>query len=82
MSEKYSAKVFGGNCALSLLFVCFLGWIDSICETSKLASQTVQYTELQPLLSGVHSVMRVKFALAGECGGCTPNAFYYIYHHQ
>jgi hypothetical protein len=29
-------------------------------------------TELQPLLSGVHSVMRVKLALAGEGGGCTP----------
>jgi hypothetical protein len=27
-----------------------------------------EYTELQPLLSGVHSVMRVKFALAGEGG--------------
>jgi hypothetical protein len=39
-------------------------------------------TELQPLLSGVHSVMRVKFALAGEGGGCMPTPFYYIYHHQ
>jgi hypothetical protein len=43
---------------------------------------TTEYTELQPLLSGVHSVMRVKFALAGEGGGCTPTPFYYIYHHQ
>ncbi len=33
---------------------------------------STEYTELQPLLSGVHSVMRVKFALAGEGGGCTP----------
>jgi hypothetical protein len=33
--------------------------------------RTTEYTELQPLLSGVHSVMRVKFALAGEGGGCT-----------
>jgi hypothetical protein len=41
-----------------------------------------EYTELQPLLSGVHSVMRVKFALAVEGGGCTPTPFYYIYHHQ
>ncbi len=40
------------------------------------------YTELQPLLSGVHSVIRVKFALAGEGGGCTPTPFYYIYHHR
>jgi hypothetical protein len=30
---------------------------------------------LQPLLSGVHSVMRVKFALAGEGGGCHPPPF-------
>jgi hypothetical protein len=41
-----------------------------------------EYTELQPLLSGVHLVMRVKLALAGEGGGCTPTPFYYIYHHQ
>jgi hypothetical protein len=27
-----------------------------------------EYTELQPLLSGVHSVMRVKFAVSGEGG--------------
>ncbi len=31
-----------------------------------------EYTELQPLLSGVHSVMRVKLALAGEGGGARP----------
>jgi hypothetical protein len=31
-----------------------------------------EYTELKPLLSGVHSVMRVKSVLAGEGGGCTP----------
>jgi hypothetical protein len=30
---------------------------------------TTEYTELQPLLSGVHSVMRVKLALAGEGWG-------------
>ena len=30
--------------------------------------QTTEYTELQPLLSGVHSVTRVKLALAGEGG--------------
>ncbi len=33
---------------------------------------TTEYTELQPLLSGVHSVMRVKSVLAGEGGGCAP----------
>ncbi len=43
---------------------------------------TTEYTELQPLLSGVHSVMRVKLVLAGEGGGCTPTPSLYIYHHQ
>jgi hypothetical protein len=31
--------------------------------------KVTEYTELQPLLSGVHPVMRVKSALAGEGGG-------------
>ncbi len=31
-----------------------------------------EYTELQPLLSGTHSVMRVKLVLAGEGGGARP----------
>ncbi len=31
-----------------------------------------EYTELQPLLSGVHSVMGVKSVLAGEGGGARP----------
>jgi hypothetical protein len=43
---------------------------------------TTEYTELQLLLSGVHSVMRVKLVLAGEGGGCTPTPFYYIYPHK
>jgi hypothetical protein len=35
-----------------------------------------EYTELQPLLSGVHSVMRVKSVLAGEGGaGARPPPF-------
>ena len=34
-----------------------------------IAGMTTEYTELQRLLSGVHSVMRIKFALAGEGGG-------------
>jgi hypothetical protein len=33
--------------------------------------KTTEYTELQLLVSGVHSVMRVKSVLAGEGGGCT-----------
>ncbi len=33
---------------------------------------TTEYTELQPLLSGVHSVMREKSVLAGEGGGARP----------
>jgi hypothetical protein len=31
--------------------------------------KTTEYTELHPLLFGVHAVMRVKLALAGEGGG-------------
>jgi hypothetical protein len=60
--------------------------LENFCSFSNLAPlrrhKTTEYTELQPLLSGVHSVMRVKFALAGEGGGCMPTPFYYIYHHQ
>ncbi len=41
-----------------------------------------EYTELQPLHSGVHSVMRVKSVLAGEGVGCTPTPSHYIYQHQ
>ncbi len=40
-----------------------------------LRSSPREYTELQPLLSGVHSVMRVKLALAGEGGGARPPPF-------
>jgi hypothetical protein len=32
---------------------------------------TTEYAELQQSLSGVHSIMRVKLARAGEGGGCT-----------
>ncbi len=32
-------------------------------------------TELQQSLSGVHSIMRVKLALAGEGGGARPPPF-------
>jgi hypothetical protein len=46
------------------------------------SAKTTEYTELQPLLSGVHSVMRVKLVLAGEGGGCTPTPFHYYYPHQ
>ncbi len=37
--------------------------------------KSTEYTELQPLLSGVHSVMRVKLALAGKGGGARPPPF-------
>ncbi len=43
--------------------------------TSKAVVYATEYTELQPLLSGVHSVMRVKFALADEGGGARPTHF-------
>jgi hypothetical protein len=46
----------------------------------ELHSQSTQSSN--PLLSGVHSVMRVKLALAGQGGGCTPTPSHYIYHHQ
>jgi hypothetical protein len=41
---------------------------------------TTEYTEWQRLLSGAHSIMRVKLAQAGVGGGCTPTPFYYTYH--
>ncbi len=46
-----------------------------VVVSAQLSGQITEYTELQPLLSGVHSVMRVKLALAGEGGGCTPTPF-------
>ncbi len=49
----------------------------SVCNMS-----TTEYTELRLLLSGVHSVMRVKSVLAGEGGGCTPTPSHYIYPHH
>jgi hypothetical protein len=58
---------------------------DSITETggqNRISSKRFwsdPHTELQPLLSGVHSVMRVKLALAG---GCTPTPSHHIYPHQ
>jgi hypothetical protein len=55
-------------------------FVNSVEVTVNL--KTTEYTELQPLLSGVHSVMRVKLALAGKGGGCTPTPFHYIYPHQ
>jgi hypothetical protein len=56
-------------------------WTKELNYTYVLFPPT-ECTELQPLLSGVHSVMRVKFALAGEGGGCTPTPSHNIYHHQ
>ncbi len=37
-----------------------------------MTGRTIEYTELQQLLSGVHSVMRVKSVLAGEGGDARP----------
>jgi hypothetical protein len=48
---------------------------------SLLGPQTIEYTERQRPLSGVHSIMMEKLAQAGEGGGCTPFPFHYIYHH-
>ncbi len=50
--------------------------------TADLNVRTTEYTELQQPLSGVHSIMRVKLAQAGEAEGCPPTPFHYIYHHQ
>jgi hypothetical protein len=47
----------------------------NIKKTVRGNSVTTEYTELKPLLSGVHSIMRVKLAHAGEGGGCTPTPF-------
>ena len=47
-------------------------WLRPRRNIGNLTSHSTEYTELQPLLSGIHSVMRVKFALAGKGGGCTP----------
>ncbi len=41
-----------------------------------------EHTELQRLLSGIHSIMRVKLAQADKGGGCTSTPYHYIYHHQ
>ncbi len=37
--------------------------------------ETKEYTELQRLLSGVHSIMRLKLAQAGKGGGARPSLF-------
>ena len=73
--EKSAQPVEGGGGARPPPF-------HYIYITYKVVVYATEYTELQPLLSGVHSVMRVKFALAGEGGGCTPTPFHYIYNHQ
>ncbi len=41
-------------------------------RSKKFVGGPTEYTELQPLLSGLHSVMRVKSVLAGEGGGARP----------
>ncbi len=39
------------------------------------------YTEWQPPLSGVHSIMMEKLAQVCGYGVCTPTPFHYSYHH-
>jgi hypothetical protein len=58
-----------GLCSLAGRYV--LSRLNSGTETPALGRVVMytEYTELQPLLSGVHSVMGVKLALAGEGGG-------------
>ena len=46
--------------------------VSVIKRKIRIPAYTTEYTEKQPLLSGVHSVMRVKLALAGEGGGARP----------
>jgi hypothetical protein len=48
--------------------------LNYFTHAGMLKVSTTEYTELQPLFSGVHSVMRVKLVLAGEGGGCTPQS--------
>jgi hypothetical protein len=50
-------------------------WLEPMRQKIQYNAGTTEYTELQRLLSGVHSVMRVKLALAGEGEGCTPTPF-------
>ncbi len=40
-----------------------------------------EHTEWQWPISGVHSLMMEKSALADENGGCTPTPFHSSYHH-
>jgi hypothetical protein len=51
---------------------------DPSPSTYLIRASTTEYTELQPLLSGVHSVMKVKSVLAGEGGWCTPTPSHYF----
>jgi hypothetical protein len=66
--DRMGKKTISRYCPFNGIFCAFL--------------QTTEYTELKPLLSGVHSVMRVKSVLAGEGGGCTTTPSHYIYPHQ
>jgi hypothetical protein len=69
---------------LSFSLSCFCVTIHNLQSVlyMYLIMLTTEYTELQPLLSGVHSVMRVKLVLAGAGGGCTPTPSHCIYPHQ
>jgi hypothetical protein len=65
----------------SAIYTQYFVYTEIVWEGERLFLYTTEYTELQSLLSGVHSVMRVKLALAVEGGGYTPTPSYYIYHH-
>jgi hypothetical protein len=51
-------------------------------DREKRQKEVKSVTKKIDLLSGVHLIMWVKLAQAGEGGGCTPTPFHYIYHHQ
>jgi hypothetical protein len=80
MAQEYLHVRVAFCCTFLYLFLSSLSQLSpstrlSISLPISLAiaiSLPTEYTELQPLLSGVHSVMRVKLALAGKGGGCTP----------
>jgi hypothetical protein len=48
------------------------GWVSSREIENVSRGPTTEYTELQPLLSGVHSVMRVKLGWLMRVGGARP----------
>jgi hypothetical protein len=74
LETKYSKKNIDINIFFNKKIDALLyEWAESIpqcghCD-SVLFAEPTEYTELQPLLSGVHSVMMVNLVLASEGGG-------------